>query len=107
MKKLNLVSFIAILAAFLGLVLLRVTGMTGHIVISLVALAIMLYCTFATKKNWKVPGLEIGYRGLYFIALATGFVMVIAKIGGVISIVHKVAAALFLVAYVVNFVKSK
>lgn len=106
MKKLNLISFIAIVLSFVGLVLLRVTGMTGHIIISLVALAIMVACTVTGKNNRKKPALEIGYRALYFIALVTGFVMVIAKVVGTIAIVHKAAAILFVIAYIVNFVIS-
>ena len=107
MKKFDIISFVAIIVAFIGLVLLKVTGMTGHIVISLIALAVMVACTVAGKKNWKKPGLEIGYRALYLIALVTGIVMVAANLAGAISIVHKVAAGAFVIAYIANFVVSK
>ena len=107
MKKLNIISFIAIILSFIGLALLRVTGMTGHIVISIIALIIMIICVALGKKSWKNPALEIVYRVFYLIALITGIVMVAASISGAVSIVHKIAAVIFVILYIVNFVLSK
>lgn len=103
MKKGNLIVFAAIVLSFIGLVLLKVTGMTGHIVISIAALAVMVVFTILGRKNWKLPVLEIGYRLAYLIALITGIVMIQARVFGAVSIVHKVSAGLFAVLYVVNF----
>lgn len=103
MKKLNLISFVAIVLSIIGLVLLKVTGMTGHIVISVAALAIMVACAILDRKNWKLPALEIAYRAAYLVALITGIVMIQAHIFGAVSIAHKAAAAVFAVLYIANF----
>ena len=107
MKKFDLISFAAIIACTVGLALLKVTGLTGHIVISVVALAIMVVCVAKGKKDWKNPALEIAYRAFYFVALATGIVMVATSLTGVIAIVHKAACAVFAVLLIVNFIKKK
>ena len=106
MKKFDLISFVAIIACAIGLVLLKVTGLTGHIVISVVALAIMVACVVLGKKDWKNPKLEIAYRAFYLVALVTGAVMVATKTAGVVAIVHKAAWAIFAVLFVVNFIKK-
>ena len=107
MKKLNIISFVASIASLIALVLLRYTGMAAHIAVSVVALLIMVVCAILEKKSWKIPALEIAYRAAYFITLVSGIVMVAAKIGGAVSIVHKAAAAVFAVLFVVNFILSK
>ena len=104
MKKLKLISFVAIILAIIGLALLKVTGMTGHIVISVIALLIMVVCAVLEKKNWKKPALEIIYRLAYLIALITGIVMVASELSGAVSIVHKVAAGAFAALYIVSIV---
>lgn len=106
MKKLDLISFIAIVAATIGLAMLRVTGLTGHIVISVIALAIMVACVVLGRKDWKNPPLEIAYRAFYLVTLITGIVMVAGGVSAVVSIVHKVACGLFAVVFVVNFIKK-
>lgn len=103
MKKLNVISFVAIVLSIIGLVLLKVTGMTGHIVISVAALAIMVVCAILDRKNWKLPALEIAYRLAYLIALITGIVMLQARIFGAVSLAHKIAAGVFAALYVANF----
>lgn len=107
MKKFNLISTIAILLAFLGLVLLRVTGINGHMAISFVALATMVICVVVDRKNWKKPALEVAYRVLFLVALVTGFLMTKAGLGGAVVIAHKASAALFAIVYVVNLIASK
>ena len=86
-----------------ALFLLRFTGMPVHIAISLVgAIALVVY-TVLTKKEWKIPALEIIMRAFYGIALITG--IVIMKVQGVVAlaVVHKVSAVLFLALLVVLF----
>ena len=107
MRKLNTISFIAILASFVGLVLLSVTGLKAHIAISVIALLIMLVCTVKGKKYWKKPALEVFYRIAYLITLVTGAVMVANHVAGGVSIAHKVFAAVFILIYVINFFVSK
>ena len=79
------------------LFLLRATGMTAHIVISVIGALLLIAYTVFTKKEWKIIPLEIGMRALYGIALITGAVMM--NVHGILAlaIVHKVSAAVFLV----------
>ena len=57
------------------LCLLRVTGMTGHIAISVIGIVALAVYTVLTKKEWKIPALEIIMRAFYGIALITGIVI--------------------------------
>ena len=77
------------------LFLLRTTGMTAHIVISIVGIAVLAAYTVLTKK--KISALEIIMRACYGIALITGGVMM--KVHGVaaLPVVHKVTAAAFVI----------
>ena len=104
MKKLDIISFIAIIVATVGLVLLDLTGLPGHIAIAVIALIIMIVCAVRGKKDWKKPALEIAYRVFYFITLITGVVMIATQITGAVAIVHKAACAVFAVLFIVNFI---
>ena len=83
------------------LFLLRATGMTAHIAISAIGVLILITYTILTKKDWKIPALEIIMRAFYGIALITG--IVIMNVHGVValSVIHKVCAVLFMVLIVV------
>lgn len=85
------------------LFLLRATGMTAHIIISLVGVATLVAYAVVTKKEWKLPVLEVLMRVFYGVALITGIVMM--KVHGVaaLGIVHKAGAALFAILLVVLF----
>ena len=83
--------------------LLKVTGMTAHIVISVVGIIALLAYTVLTKKSWKIPALEIGMRASYGIALISGIVLKIKYIA-IMGIFHKIFAALFVIALVVLFI---
>lgn len=87
-----------------ALCMLKLTGMTAHIVISLVGVVVLVAYAIVTKKDWKLPLLEIIMRALYAIALITG--IVIMNIHGVLalSIIHKISAGLSFVSLVVLFV---
>ena len=83
------------------LFLLRATGMTAHIVISVIgALALIAY-TVLTKKEWKIPALEILMRAFYCVALITG--IVIMNVHGIVAlaVIHKVSAVLFMALIIV------
>ena len=86
------------------LFLLRAIGMTAHIIISLLGVVTLVVYTIATKKEWKLPVLEVLMRVFYGIALITGIVMM--KVHGIVAlgIVHKAGAALFAILLVVLFV---
>ena len=88
------------------LCLLKVTGMTGHIVISLVGIVVLAVYTILTKKEWKIPALEIIMRAFYGIALITG--VVIKNVHGILalSIIHKVSALLFMAFIIVVLVQK-
>ena len=83
------------------LFLLRATGMTAHIVISVIGVLALIAYTVLTKKEWKIPALEILMRAFYGVALITG--IVIMNVHGIVALalIHKVSAVLFLAMLVV------
>ena len=87
-----------------ALFLLRFTGMPAHIAISVVGILVLAAYTVATKKEWKIPALEIIVRAFYGIALITG--IVIMNVHGIVAlaVIHKVSAVLFLALIVVLLV---
>ena len=103
MKKDLIFSPVLLLIGIL-LFLLRATGMTAHIAISVAGILVLAAYTVFTKKEWKVPALEVIMRVFYGIALITG--IVIMNIHGIVAlaIIHKASAALFVVLLVVLFV---
>ena len=103
MKK-NIIFSALILIVAVLLFLLKATGMTAHIVLSVLGLALLVAYTVMTRKEWKKPAFEILMRGFYAIALISG--VVILNVHGVaaLAVVHKICAALFVVLLVVLFV---
>ena len=96
MKK-DLIFAPAMLAIGIVLFLLRATGMTAHIVVSIAGVLVLIAYTRATMKSWKVPALEIIMRACYGIALITGVVLKIVSGIAPLAIAHKASAALFVV----------
>lgn len=94
----------AMLLIGIALFLLRATGMTAHIAISVVGIMVLAAYTVATKKEWKIPALEILMRVCYGIALITGIVIMNVHGVAVLAVVHKVSAALFVALLAVLFV---
>lgn len=88
------------------LFLLRTTGMTAHIVISVIGVLALIAYTVLTKKEWKIPALEILMRAFYGVALITG--IVIMNVHGIVAlaVIHKVSAVLFLAMLVVLLVSK-
>ena len=103
MKK-DLVFAPVLLIIGIALFLLRATGMTAHIIISVLGLVTLVVYAVATKKQWKLPALEIIMRVCYGIALITGIVMM--KLHGIaaLAIVHRAGAALFVLLLVILFI---
>ena len=103
MKK-DLIFTPARLVVAVLLFLLKATGMAAHIAISVVGLLVLAAYTSATKKEWKIPALEVVMRAFYGITLITG--IVIMNVEGIIAlaVAHKLCAALFVVSLVVLFV---
>ena len=87
------------------LCLLKATGMTAHIAISVAGVAILVVYTVLTKKSWKIIPLEIGMRASYGIALITGIVLKIKYIA-ILGVAHKIFAILFIVALIVLLVQK-
>lgn len=105
MKK-DLIFAPAMLLVGVLLFLLRATGMTAHIVISVIGLLVLIAYSVLTKKEWKLPALEIIMRAFYGIALITG--IVIMNIHGIaaLALIHKVSAVLFLAMLIILFVSK-
>ena len=87
-----------------ALFFLEFTGMPAHIAISVVGVLILAVYTALTKKEWKIPALEIVMRAFYGIALISG--IVIMNVHGIVAlaVIHKVSAVLFLALIVVLLV---
>ena len=103
MKK-DMIFTPALLLIGIGLFLLKATGMAAHIIIAIVGILVLGVYTAATRKNWKIPALEILMRACYGIALITGVVLMNVAGIAALAIVHKATAALFVVLLVVLFV---
>jgi len=99
MKK-NLLFLIPMVIVAVLLFMLRATGMTAHIAVSVAGLVLLIAYTVATKKEWKNPALEILQRVCYGIALITGVVLMNVHGIAAISIIHKVSAVLFAVLWI-------
>ena len=102
MKK-DLIFTPALVAVGVVLFMLRATGMPAHIAVSVVGVVMLAVYTALTKKDWKFPALEVIMRASYGLALVMG--VVIMRVQGVVAlaIVHKAAAALFLLTLIVLF----
>ena len=103
MKK-DLIFAPILFAVGVALFLLRATGMTAHIVLSVIGVLVLLAYTVLTHKQWKIPALEIAMRACYGIALITGIVLMHIHGIAVLGIVHKVCAILFVVLLAVLFI---
>ena len=86
------------------LFLLRTTGMTAHIAISVIGISALIAYTVLTKKEWKIPALEILMRAFYGIALITGIVIMNVHGIAALAVIHKVSAALFMALLIVLLV---
>ena len=86
------------------LFLLKTTGLTAHIAISVAGIVALVVYTVLTKKEWKITALEIIMRASYGLALISG--IVIMNVHGIVAlaVLHKVFAALFVLLLVVLFV---
>ena len=85
------------------LFLLSATGMTAHIVISALGVAVLIAYAVLTRKEWKIPALEIAMRAMYGISLIFGIVIKVNYIPG-LAIAHKVTAGLFIAILLVLFI---
>ena len=103
MKK-NVIFSTLIILATAALFMLRITHMPAHIAISFVGLTLLIIFSVFTRKSWKLPAIEILCRICYFIALATGIVLMNVNGVAALSGVHKVSAVQFAVLFVFLFI---
>ena len=103
-KDLIFAPIMLVIGVMLGL--LKTTGMKAHIAISIVGVLVLVVYSVLTKKQWRIPALEIALRAFYGIALISGVVMM--KVRGItaISVVHKVGATLFVVLLLILLVQK-
>ena len=102
MKK-DMIFTPALLVIGILLFLLRATGLTAHMAISVVGILVLASYTVLTKKDWKIPALEILMRAFYGIALITGIVIMNVHGVAALAIIHKASAALFVILLAVLF----
>ena len=86
------------------LFLLRATGMTAHIAISVLGVLVLVAYAVLTKKEWKLPALEIIMRAFYGIALISGIVIMNVHGIAALAIIHKASAVLFMALIIVLLV---
>ena len=97
MKRLSPgVRFLLGFITFLLCIVLFVTTVAGILVLAVY--------TSLTKKEWKIPALEILMRACYGIALVIGIVIMNVHGIAALAIVHKASAALFVILLAVLFV---
>ena len=103
MKK-DLIFAPALIVVAILLFLLKATGMTAHIAVSVVGIALLIAYSVLTKKSWKIPALEIIMRAFYGIALITGVVVMNVYGIAALAVVHKISGVLFVVVLAFLFV---
>ena len=86
------------------LFLLKATGIVAHIAISVIGVFVLVAYAVLTRKDWKIPALEIVMRVFYGIALITG--VVIMNVHGIaaLAVIHKISAALFVALLAILFI---
>ena len=101
MKK-NLLFVIPMIIVAVLLFMLRATGMTAHIIVSVIGLALLIAYAVTTKKEWKIPALEVLERVFYAVALITGVVLLNVHGVAAIAVIHRISAVLFTVLLLVT-----
>ena len=96
----------ALLVIGVLLCIFKLTGVVAHIAVSVVGILVLVAYTVLTKKEWKIPALEIAMRVCYGVALITG--IIVMNVAGVaaVAIIHKISAILFIVLLAVAFVQK-
>ena len=99
----NRIFLIAMILVSALLAALKATGFAAHIAVSVVGLAIMIPLTIATRKEWKLPALEVIMRVMYLIAIVTGGALMNVQGVPALGIAHKVGCAVFMVLLLVLY----
>ena len=93
----------ALLVVSILLFMLAITGMTAHIIISIIGVAALVAYSVLAKKNWKIPALEIATRACYGVALITGIIVMNVSVVA-LAVIHKIFAGLFAAGLIGLFV---
>lgn len=99
----NKVFFFLMLAVSVLLFLLRMTGMTAHIALSVAGIVILVAFAIMNKKEWKKPALEILLRVLFAVAVISGIVILKGAAVPAVAIAHKASAAAFAVMLLILY----
>ena len=105
MKK-DLIFSPVLLAIGAALFLFRLTGEAVHIAISVVGLALLIVYAVLTKKDWRIPALEIIMRLCYAVALITGIVIMNVTGVAIFALIHKIGALLYMVLVIILLVNK-
>ena len=79
-------------------------GELAHIAVAILGVLVLAAYTGATKKEWKIPALEILMRVFYGLALISGIVTMNVKGIAALAIGHTVCAALFVILLAALFI---
>ena len=100
----NISFLISMIVVSLLLFLLRMTGLAAHIVVSVLGLAVMIPFTLKTRREWKIPALEVLMRAMYFVAIVTGGMLMKIQGAAALNVAHKISAVLFAVLLLVLYI---
>lgn len=103
MKK-DLIFAPAMLLIAVSLFMLKLTDLAAHIAISAVGVVVLIAYTLLTKKEWKLPILEVIMRAFYGVALISGVLVMNLKEVLLLAILHKISAAVFALLLIVLFI---
>ena len=95
---------ISMIVVSLLLVLLGMTDMTAHIVVSVLGLAIMIFFTLKTKREWTNTSMESLMRIVYLSNMVSGAAMMRVPGISTLEMLHKACAALFLFLLLVLYI---
>ena len=95
---------ISMIAVCVALFLLRFTGITAHIIVSVIGLAIMIPISIKTFPTWKLPALEIIMRIMYFLTIISGGILINVHNVVALSVGHKITAVLFVILLLVLYI---
>lgn len=80
------------------LMTVKSTGIVFHIAAAMAGAGILIFNTIKTRKEWRVPVIEIIFRSLYVVACISGVVAMFMQDGVVVSLIHKVSAEVAMMA---------
>ena len=83
--------------------LFNVTGLVPHIIVSVLGLIGLIVFTVKTRKEWKIPALEIIMRLMYLVAIVTGGLLMKIHDVAALGIAHRIGATSFCLLLVVLY----